>query len=521
MTTTRKLVANSASGLAGRFVNLFVQIWLYQYLIKRISPQEYSLYPVVMALMIFVPPLLVVLTAGLVRNTVEAHARNDDQRVTEITSTLFPILLASAFVLILVGLAATKYLDIILKIDPQYLYEARLMVALLFGSLALHVASLPFSVGLYVRQKFVLLNTLGGLQTITRAALLFVLLLGLGPRVLWVVVAAVVPDVIVVFTTLILSFRALPTLRFRFACIRWGLLPDLMSFGFWSMITSLGGMIRRSSDLLILNRFATAVDIDTFHLASLSNNQIDAAMQKLNEPLTPHMVELHATGEHKALQRFCIRGGRYGLWATLLVATVLIGFRHQLWSLYLGSKLGVFADVPVVMVLLLAHYWIDAPAYYLGKAAYAMGRIRTLSLLITGSSIFNVGITIYFVHFRHMGAIGSAIGTLIAVLVFAPWIIKHCLNLVGLKFGPWLRSAVGRGIVPSIIAGLFAWAVDLWMNPETIWQLLLALSAVSSIYVLSILLFCVDEQERSWLKHLLARFSSRTVYKALASRIEF
>lgn len=38
MITKRRLMANSGSGLVERFVNLLVQVWLYQYLIKRISP---------------------------------------------------------------------------------------------------------------------------------------------------------------------------------------------------------------------------------------------------------------------------------------------------------------------------------------------------------------------------------------------------------------------------------------------------------------------------------------------------
>ena len=77
MKTKRRLMANSASGLAERFVNLLVQVWLYQYLIKRISLEEYSVYPVVTALLVFIPLLLVVLTSGPARDTVEAHTRSD------------------------------------------------------------------------------------------------------------------------------------------------------------------------------------------------------------------------------------------------------------------------------------------------------------------------------------------------------------------------------------------------------------------------------------------------------------
>ena len=522
MSNKRRFIANSASGLAERIVNIFVQIWLYQYLIKRISPEEYSLYPVVTALLVFAPPLLVVLTSGLFRDTMEAHAREDDQRVIEITSTLFPLLLAAAVVSALLTVITTIYLDSILKIAPQNLYEARLMVVLLLGSLSLRLVLIPFGVGLFVRQKFVVLNSLTIIQTIIRVGLLFVLLFGVGPRVLWVVVASVVADVSILIVTTVLSVRALPTLRFRRDCIRWALLPNLLSFGFWNMMGSIGAMIRKSSDMLILNWYATPIDVNTFQLASLTDNQIDSVLSKMQEPLLPHMVAVHTTGGPASLRSLFIRGGRYSLWATLLVATPLIAFRQQLWALYLGSKLEVYKAVPFVMLLLLVRYWIEMPIHLIGQVGYAMNRVRGLSLIVIASSICNLAVTIYFVHHLRMGAVGSAAGTLVAVVIwslFVAW--KYSLYLAGLKFGPWFKEAVWRGIVPSLIAGVVGWGLNRVVPPSTIFELLVAAAVVSAVYVFSIILFCLDKDEYGQLKGVLARFWSQDSKEALAHRNEF
>jgi O-antigen/teichoic acid export membrane protein len=503
-------MTNSASGLAERFVNLFVQLWLYQYLIKRISPEEYSLYPVVTALLVFVPPFLVVVTAGLVRGTVEAHTRKDEQRITEIASTLFPVLLVTSAGLAVLAIVLARYLGSVLNIAAEDLPEARLMVFLLFGSLALRVVLLPFSVGLYVRQKFVATNTLTIVQTLVRVVLLFVLLFGAGTRVLWIVVATVAADVATVLTTTILSVQSLPALRFRPSSIRWELFSGLVSFGFWNMIGSIGAVIRKSSDLLILNHFATPVDVNTFQLASLTDNQIDAALTKMKEPLLPHMVALHTSGGAIALRALYTRGGSYCLWAALFVATPLIAFRQPLWSLYLGPKLAVYADVPVVTVLLLVRYWIEMPVYLIGQAAYAMSRMQMLSILVIASSVSNVATTLYFVHVLHMGAVGSALGTLVSVVVwslFVTW--KYSLSLLGLEFWPWFRAAVLRGVLPSGVAGLFALAWNYWIGPETVADLVVAVALVVTVYLATIVLFCLDESERGRLKQLFARPSSQ------------
>lgn len=513
MTIAQRLMANSISGLAERFLNLFVQVWLYQYLVKRISPEEYSLYPVVTALLVFVPPLMVVLTSGLLRDTVEAYARNNTQRVTEITSTVFPVLLVAALSLELVALVVTKYLSSIIKITPAELSDARLMTFLLLSCLSLRLILIPFSVGLYVRQKFVLANTLTMLQTVFRLALLLVLLLGAGPRVLWVVVATVAADVATIAVTTVLSVRAVPELKFRVTSVRWELLSKLMTFGFWNMVGSVGAMIRKSSDLLILNRFATPIDVNTFHLASLTDNQIDAALDKTKEPLTPHMVAVHANGGREALQAFCTRTSRYYMWAALFVTTSLIVFRREIWTRYLGSELPVYASVPLVMVLLLARYWIEGPVGLIGTTAYAMHRMRTMAILVIGSSISNVVITVYFVRSLHMGAVGSALGTLVSTSVWslcAMW--KFSLDLLGLQFAAWFKTAVWQGALPSVVSGLFALAWNYWLRPETIPQLVLSTAIMACVYALTIVLFCLDEDEYRQLNQLFAKVSSQKAY---------
>jgi O-antigen/teichoic acid export membrane protein len=509
-------MANSASGLAAYCLNFLVQIWVYQYLIKRISPGEYSLYPVVMALLVFVSPLMAMLASGLARDAVEADTRSDNRRVTEITSTMFPVLLAAGVVLALCGLIATKYLGFFLKIAPEDMSEARLMVLLLFVSVSLRLSLAPFGVGFYVRQKFVLLNTLDVIQTLTRAILLMVLLLGVGPRVLWVVVASVASEVAFLLISVAVSVCILPSLRFRVDCIRWQLLPGLLSFGFWSMIGSLGTMITNSSDALVLNRFATPIDVDSFQLASVPDNQIKSTLAKMAVPLAPHMVALYTSGGPVALQGLFIRGNRYILWGTLLMATPLIVFRHQFWSIYLGPKLEVYPAVPMVMLLLSARYWTDLPIALIGQVVYAMNRMRTLALLTIASALSNLAITIYFVHSLHMGAVGSALGTLISAVIWSVcimWMVS--LRWLGMKFSPWFRAVVWRGFLPSAISGVFALAWRHWINPERIPALLFAAMLVASVYVLSILP-CLDQEEQSQIKGLFTRFSIKRAMNFVA-----
>ena len=86
----RIVLINSASSAGLLVPNLSVLVWLQQYLLKPFSAEEYSLIPIIAAVMAFTPLLTMVLTSGLGRYTTVAYAKNDTAEVTRICSTMFP-----------------------------------------------------------------------------------------------------------------------------------------------------------------------------------------------------------------------------------------------------------------------------------------------------------------------------------------------------------------------------------------------------------------------------------------------
>ena len=57
----RLVIINSLSSILTIVLEMIFNFWLYQYLARRITPEEYSLLPVVMSIMIFTPLLTVFL----------------------------------------------------------------------------------------------------------------------------------------------------------------------------------------------------------------------------------------------------------------------------------------------------------------------------------------------------------------------------------------------------------------------------------------------------------------------------
>ena len=318
----RLVLINSASSVAAQALSVTVLVWMHQYLLRRISAEEYSLLPVVMAVMVFMPLLSTVLTAGLGRYVVEAYARGDERRVTQIVSTMFPLLLGTALIVVAIGWTFAWHAHRVLTVAPDRVWDARLMFGLLMFSAAVRLPLTPFGLGLYVHQKFVLSNLLHVCAEFLRIGLLFVFLLGIGTQIKWVVVASVTSQLCHLVVLTLISMRMMPSLRFRPREIRRRMSRELTSFGAWSVLAQLSEMIRNAANPLILNKFATAVDVTCYHLGEVPFQQIRQASSLVQRPLMPVLTAMHATGDAERLRNTYLRFGPRCSWRSRRWCTV-------------------------------------------------------------------------------------------------------------------------------------------------------------------------------------------------------
>ncbi|MCL5281815.1 MAG: hypothetical protein M1376_18110, partial [Planctomycetes bacterium] len=206
----RLVLINTASAVLARIINLSVVVWLNAYLLRRISPEEFQLWPLLLSVIVLLPLVTSILTSGIGRFVLEAYAQGDDRRVTQIVSTMFLPLLGAAVVILAGGLVLAWQIDKVLVVPAEQLWDARIMLALLILAAAVKPPCTAFSVSFFVQQKFALYNVILVASELLRVSLLFVLLFGIGTRVLWVVVANVVTELMVGAVLLVMSRRMIP-----------------------------------------------------------------------------------------------------------------------------------------------------------------------------------------------------------------------------------------------------------------------------------------------------------------------
>ncbi|MES9903805.1 MAG: polysaccharide biosynthesis C-terminal domain-containing protein, partial [Sedimenticola sp.] len=501
------ILINSVSSLVTRLLSVTVLIWVQQYLLKRISVEEYSLLPVIYSLIIFLPLLTLILTSGVKRYVLEAYANNEDERIAVIVSTMFPLFCLGGGFLFLIGITLAWQIDAVLRIDPEYIDDARIMLILIISLEALRVPVEAFSSGLYVKQRFVLQNVIKIASESVRMALLFTLLLGFSVSVISVVVATVVAGLMEIILLFVVSRRLLPSQRFDQSLFEWSIVKELTNFGGWSSLYGLAGMIRKAADPIILNHLSTPLDVTCFHLGSLVPIRLEVIVnQSFIGSVSPVVVGLHADKQDKKLKTIYLRLGRYAMWGVLLVIAPFLAYYEQIVTLYVGKD---YLSAGTVMFLLLACYPVIYGNILYTSLANAKIRMRSLAIREAVSAVVNLMLTLLLVGHFQMGAVGAATATFIvyglgSILLFWP-------------FGKGMVDATWREVWTDILLpGImpFATAVVVMLllasyYSVTSWIALVVNSVLGSIIYFVVLWFMAKEIDKSQFREVLLNLVTR------------
>lgn len=502
----RKFGINAVSSVCTRILQLTVIIWVNQYLLKRIRPEEYSLFPLVMSIIVFADLFKAVFTGGLARYIVEADSRGDRDGVTTIVSSMLPILVFGAACFGSAGLVAAWKIEHLINVEPTYVGQARVMLLLLVFTLCLNVVALPFSQGLYVRQEFVKLNLLDLVSEVFRLSLLFGLLVGVGPKVMWLVVASTAASALNVSMRIFVTRRLIPEIRFRSSQICFRQAKTMLHFGAWTSVQGFTSLVANSAPALILNRFGTAVDVAAFHLGRLPDVQLRRLMSAAAVPAQPALTALYATRGEQALHDLYYRGGRYHLWLTLLVVPVFLIFGHQIVTKYAGSQYESAANVVFALLVIYPFAWASAMFY---KVAHAVAKIRAYYICDIFVQAAALGALFYSVVFLKKGAAGAAAAMAIANgLLHVVLIWPMGLRLVNGSWKAFLQKTCVPGMLPFFVSLLVCYMVGRTVNVSAWWQIGVAAALSGIVYMAVLIAFCMDEFDRSYFNRFRQKISA-------------
>ncbi|NND98938.1 MAG: hypothetical protein HKN47_16600 [Pirellulaceae bacterium] len=479
--STAKLYSiNVLSSLCTRIVQMVVLFWVNRFLIQTVGVEEYALFPLIASLIFFINILANTCTGGVARYLIVADSKNDQEDLTRITSSMVPVLLGMATLIAGIGSLVVWQIDRVLVVDTNHVMDAQLMLGMILIYICINLVATPFAAGLYIRQRFTILNLIQLLCELVRAALLVALLLGVSQRIIWLVVANLAIEILNTSLRIAATRRMIPAIRFRVRSIRIKTAKTLLGFGAWTSTTAIGDFITKTSPILLLNRYGSPVDLAIFYLGRLPDLQLRKIIGAAITPVQPALTRLYAQEGDGVLKEAFYRGNRYCLWLALLSIGPLIVFAPNIIELYVGEA---FADSAVVMSVMLARYPFFFAVAMFFRVAHASGRV---SLFYRGQIVVLICTfaAMFFASWMGTGAVG------VAVAMFAAESLLNVLVMWGMSLsfvkGTWkdfLRRSLLPGITPFGVACCVCVIANSWFLLDAWSTLILASFFGCGVYV--------------------------------------
>ncbi|MAM86246.1 MAG: hypothetical protein CME36_02925 [unclassified Hahellaceae] len=476
-------------------IRIFTLFWVNKFLLETIAPAEYSLYPLLLSIMLAAEVFAKIFTGGIARFVVEMDTPEKAHGVSRVVSSMLPFIAVISVLLLLTGGLAVSNIESFLNIEPALVSDAQLMLSMQIVTLCTVILCTPFSCGLYVRHRFVAINLIELAGEAGRITIMAGLLLAVSAEVKWVVFANSIVTLAVALTMVRMSVKEMPDLKFRRSHIDLAYSSRIVRFGSWTATSSITEIVQRTLPIFILNHYSTPVAVASLHIARLVDFNIRKISRAATIPIEPLLTRLHTQSGMEGMEAIYYRGGKYQLWFVLAPIGPLVVFSLELINLYAGPT---YTEAAYAMVCLLAQFpflYASAMFYRIAVASEQVSVYFQLELVATlVMAVAIVGVAVLY----EASSITVAFTIAATNILFHVFLIWHQgIKLVSGSFRLFLVRTLLPGMTPLMAAIGFSLAYKTLSPVMTWFDLMIPTFAAIGVYLIVLLTVCTDSFDRT------------------------
>ncbi len=496
---TRNLMTGTVAKYALLAVNIVLGAAMMPFNVRHLGKADYGLWMLVASMTYYFQMLDLGYGNGLVRHVTEADARGDVDGMNEILST---------FVVVYSVLGAVAFAGIVLLAVyavPRFPHLTGLQIAT--GRWVLVTLGLRLAVGFPMtvfgavtnaRQRFAL-NTWVAVVVAIVNALVTYAILETGHGLLTLVPATVAVSLLSYIAYAAVAHHVFPQMRLsprRFSRVR---LREVTAFSLYLFIIAISAQIGFNLDNVVIGGFLGTAAVAVYSVASRLADYQRQMCSQFNGLLFPVVVDFEARGDAPALRAMLLDGTRLAVGLIAAVTIPMLAFARPLVLRWMGPGFG--ESVPALYALAIAGIVLVGQGP-LGNILLVVGRHRLVAFGSLAEALLNLALSLFLV--SRLGLVGSALGTMIAVVAFNLVILVPiaCRALQVSVFG-FLGSAGTPAVVASVPAAALAAVLRVWVAPASLVAILATGGVVSLVYIAVFVAFGLDAPDRRrYLEHL-------------------
>lgn len=444
-----KLFRSGLVNLINFAVSIPVMLLLVPFLLRELGQEGYGVWTAANTLIGLTGMLNLGLVGAVTKFAAEHIGRGDGEELDRVVSSALAVHGGIALTLAAIGLAfRDPVAGAFFRARPG---QQELLVAVLVATLALFVLRFPlqaYAALITGSQRQDLVQTINLASTLAFAAWAVVLLWS-GRGVLELVWASAAVSGLATLATVLVARRLHPELRVAPRHVDRATIARLLSFGLRVAVSAVSTTLHLSADKITLVSGLGRKDlVGLYHIALETVEKIQLIPVNVLGPVMAGASELHARGEHDALQGLYRRTQRYNA----IVAALMFGGAFAVGApfvrVWLGGDRPLVVETMYVLSIGFAAITLALPAMHLLNGMGHPG--VTMSASFAGA-LANVALSLAIAF--GAGAEWIAWGTTLSLLFESAWLVARFQAHTGYPLRDTFVPELSGILVSATVAG--------------------------------------------------------------------
>jgi membrane protein EpsK len=487
---------NVGTNVAYVVLNTVLMIWYVPFLVHHLGVAAYGMIPLAHSVVMYASIISAGLDVSITRFMAIDLNEGMADRANQTFNTALALSLIACVILLIPAGIVTYFFPVLFDLPSGKERETQFLFASAVVTMLFAILSCSFGVSSIIRHRFDLQNILRTIVSLSRVGAV-VISFTFWPASVWYVAAAfIISAGINLIGNILLWRRLTPQLHIKPSDIDPDRFRALVEVSGWSSINQVGTLLLMQVDLIIVNIMFGAQMTGRYGSVMLIATLILTMTATVVAVLSPAIMARYALGDVEGMKRIATRSVKLLGIGLAVPVGLLCGFGRPLLTLWLGPE---FADLDILLILLVGHLSINLAARPLVYIITAYNRIKAEALLTIGLGVVNIVLAVAIARWGIWGVAGvAAAAAVIRTLKNVVFVSSYSAVVMGLRwwtfYAPLVAGALGTlGI--SLIGRL---VTNLWWPAS--WLSLGGMAAgVAIAYGIIALTVCINRSDREFL----------------------
>lgn len=463
-------------------------------IINFIGNQEYGLYSLVYSIMGYFSVLDFGFGNAMIRYVSKTKAeKKDDRNINSLFLIIYSII---GIITLLVGTIVYFNLENIFgnSLTPVELSKANVMMIIFLIGTAISFPLSVFDSYVLANEKFIFLKVVNLVKNLMNPILIIFMLL-LGYKSISLVVAYTLLNLI---THILYALYSLIKLKmkitFNIRKIDFSIFKEIIMYSFWVFLNIIVDTVFNNTDQVILGIVSGTVAVSIYAVANQIKNANNAFSTAISGLFLPKITKLLTLNKKDEINETFISVSKIQLYIMLLILSGFFIFGKAFISLWVGNE---YMDAYYIVLWLIGPSIIPLTQNLGISVIQAMNKHKFRSIVYIIIAALNIIISIPLA--RKYAGVGAAIGSAIANIL-GQWI---AMNIYYYKAADLDIPTYWKNFIKIVLPiALFSLLISKVIHALQLgwFKLILYIGIYVMIYLIYIILFHLNEEERLYLR---------------------